>query len=74
MTTHKRFKCRYCGAVLPAWYPVPGLPNGAMLLGRLSQHHPDQVGRYLDQMRGSEDIGAVAAEAFEVVEREDDGI
>jgi hypothetical protein len=63
-----------CGAVLPAWWPVPGKPNEAMLLHRLSQDHPDQVGHYLDQMRGSEDIGQIAAQAYEVVDRENGGI
>jgi hypothetical protein len=38
-----------------------------MLLYHLGQHHPDQVGPYLERMR-TEDIAPVAAEAFEVVE------
>jgi hypothetical protein len=70
MTTYKRFKCRFCGAVLPAWYRVHPAPNYAMLLGYLSQAHPDQVARYLEQMRGTEDMCEVVAEAFEVVEEE----
>jgi hypothetical protein len=72
MATSKRFKCRFCGAVLPAWYRVPPHPNGAMLLHHLSQDHPDQVGVYLDQMRGSEDISEVAAQAVEEDETADD--
>jgi hypothetical protein len=36
----------------------------------LSQHHPDQVGLYLERMR-TEDIATVAAEAFEVVEEDE---
>jgi hypothetical protein len=38
-------------------------PNGAMLLQHRGQHHPDQVGPYLERMRGSEDIAPVAAAA-----------
>jgi hypothetical protein len=55
-------------SILHAWYPVPPHLNGTMLLAHLSQDHPDQVGCYLDQMRGSEDIGEVAAQAYEIVE------
>jgi rubredoxin len=25
----KRYRCRFCGFILPAWYPVPGEVNGA---------------------------------------------
>jgi hypothetical protein len=64
----KQYRCRYCGAELPAWIPVFNEPNGAMLLHHLSQDHPDQIKAYLDQMRGSEDIGEVAAQAYEVVD------
>ena len=38
-----------------------------MLLGHLSELHPDRVGPYLERMR-TEDIGTVAAQAFEVIE------
>jgi hypothetical protein len=68
MTTRRRYRCRSCGWELPAWLPVAQAPDGAMLLHHLSAMHPDQVGRYLDQMRGTEDIATVAAEAFDVVE------
>jgi hypothetical protein len=68
MTTHRRYRCRYCGVVLPAWYPVLQAPNGAMLLHHLSQDHPDQVGPYLDQMRTDDDHDRVVVQAFEVVE------
>jgi hypothetical protein len=61
----KRYRCRVCGRVLPAWLPVPEVPNGAMLLGHLSQQHPTEVKPYLERMR-TEDIATVAAEAFEV--------
>jgi hypothetical protein len=70
MTTNKRYRCRYCGAELPAWLPVAKRPNGAMLLYHLGQQHPDQVGHYLDQIRHDEDIAEVAAQAYEVVEEE----
>jgi hypothetical protein len=36
----KRYRCRFCGAVLPAWLPVAREPNGSMLLHHLSQQHP----------------------------------
>jgi hypothetical protein len=35
----KRYRCRFCGALLPAWLPAARAPNGALLLGHLSQHH-----------------------------------
>jgi hypothetical protein len=63
----KRYRCTYCGRELPAWLPVPKRPNGAMLLGHLSQQHPAEIGHYLDRMR-AEDIATVAAEAYEVME------
>ncbi len=44
-----------------------------MLLHHLSRQHPDQAGAYLDRMHTVDDIGRVAAEAFEVIEREEDG-
>jgi hypothetical protein len=47
MTPRKRYRCRSCGAELPAWLPVFRAPNGAMLLDHLAQQHPDQVGYYL---------------------------
>jgi hypothetical protein len=68
MTTNKRFTCRICGAVLPAWLLMAKRPDGAMLLQPVGQDHPDQVGLYLDRMHRTEDIGTLAAEAFKVVE------
>jgi hypothetical protein len=68
MITRKRYRCRSCGTVLPAWWPVAQEPNGAMLLAHLSRQHPDQVGAYLDRMHCDEDIAAIAAEAVAVVE------
>jgi hypothetical protein len=65
--TTRRYRCRVCGRLLPAWLPVAQRPNTALLLGHLSQQHPDQVGPYLDRMR-TEDIATVAAEAYEVIE------
>jgi hypothetical protein len=69
MPPRKRYRCRYCGHTLPAWLPRAKRPNGAMLLYHLSQQHPDQVGPYLERMR-TEYIATMAAEAFEVVEKE----
>lgn len=67
MTTTKRFKCRFCGAVFPAWSPVFKQPNGAML-HHLGQDHRDRVGLYLDRMHRTEDIDRVVVEADEVLE------
>ena len=65
----KRYCCRFCGALLPAWLPVAKRPEGSMLLYHLSQDHPDQVGLYLRRME-TEGISTVVVEAFEVVEEE----
>jgi hypothetical protein len=53
--------------MLPAWLPVPQVPNGAMLLYHLSQQHSDEIGPYLERMR-TEDMGTVAAQAFDLIE------
>ena len=68
--TPRRYRCRFCGVELNAWLPVTREPNGAMLLGHLSQLHRDEVRPYLDRMHTTEDNGPVAAEAFEVVAEE----
>ena len=65
--SNKHYRCRFCGVVLNAWLPAAKRPNGALLLGHLAQHHPDEVRPYLERMR-TEDIGAVAAETYELVE------
>jgi hypothetical protein len=73
MTTRGKrtlYRCRLCGAVLPAWIPVFEEPNGAMLLHHLSQRHPDRVGAYLGRIRHGEDITPMVLEAFEVVEED----
>jgi hypothetical protein len=62
-----RYRCRYCGALLPAWLPVAKRPEWSMLLYHLGQQHPDQVGPHMARMR-TECIATVAAEVFEVVE------
>jgi hypothetical protein len=68
MTPHRRYRCRSCGAELPAWLPAARAPDGGLLLGHLSQQHPDEVGTYLDRMHDDTDITPVAAEAYAVVE------
>jgi hypothetical protein len=70
MTPRPRYRCRYCGYDFPAALPVTGAPNGAMLLNHLSAMHREQVGPYLARM-AAEDIATVAAEAFEVVEKDE---
>jgi len=44
-------------------------PNGAMLLHHLANLHPTEARPYLKHME-TEDIGMVAAEAYEVIEEE----
>lgn len=68
MTTHRRYRCRCCEAVLPAWYPVTGEPNGAMLLHHIAQAHPAELRPYLDQRHTTDDIAPVIVQAFEAVE------
>jgi len=70
LTPTKRYRCKYCGAELPAWLPVFHEPNGALLLHHLSQDHPDQVGAYLDRMPTDDDHDRVVVEAYELVEEE----
>lgn len=64
--SRRRYRCRFCGAVLPA----AKRPDVVMLLGHLSQRHPDQVGPYLERMR-IEDIATVAAEGYEMVKEDE---
>jgi hypothetical protein len=42
-----------------------------LLLGHLGQAHRDQVRAYLESMGGSDDIGPIAAEVYELIEVED---
>jgi len=69
----KRHRCRFCGLELSAWLPWAKAPNGALLLGHLSQQHMDQLRPYLRRME-SECIDTVVVEAYEVVEEDKDGI
>jgi hypothetical protein len=39
MPPHKRYRCRFCGLILPAWLPVFQRPNGALRLGPLRGRH-----------------------------------
>ena len=64
----KRFTCRFCRHVLPAWLSVAQEPDGAMPLGHLGRQHPTEIGALLAQMRTTEDIAPMAAQAFEVTE------
>jgi hypothetical protein len=67
MATRNRYHCCYCGYDFPAALPVTQEPNGAMLLNHLAAMHRDELRPYLARM-ATEDIAAVAAEAYEVVE------
>jgi hypothetical protein len=48
-------------------------PNGALLLGHLSQDHPGELRPYLARMAAGADIASVAAEAYELVEEAPEG-
>jgi hypothetical protein len=62
---------RFSDHVFNAWLPAAKRPKGAMLLYHLIQQHPKEVTPYLERMR-TEDIGMVAAEAYEAVEEQDE--
>jgi hypothetical protein len=68
MRSTQRYRCRYCGVLLPAWLPAARRLDGALLLGHLAQDHPDQVGAYLDQMPTDDEHDRVVVQAYEVVE------
>jgi hypothetical protein len=65
---HRRYRCCYCGQLLPVWLPAAQAVDGAMLLDHLGQQHPDQVGAYLDQMPTDDDHDRVVVQAYDVVE------
>jgi hypothetical protein len=67
MPTRKRYRCRFCGPLLPAWLPMAKRPEGAMLLYHLGQHHLEAVRPYLMRME-TECIDTVLLELFELVE------
>jgi hypothetical protein len=71
MSWRKRFKCRFCGVLLPAWLPVSREPNGAMLWPHLTQQHPAEAKAYLARMHRTDDISPIAAEAFAGVDGDD---
>jgi hypothetical protein len=60
-------RCRDCQGMLPGWWLIPNIPNGAMLLYHLSQMHPAELTPLLTR-RETEDIGTVVMDAFERVE------
>ena len=63
-----RYRCRFCGVTFSAWLAVPGEPDGALLLHHISQSHPRELGRYLDQMPTTDDITPAILQAYEEVE------
>jgi hypothetical protein len=67
MPPRKRYRCRFCGALLPAWLPVAKRPEGAMLLYHLGQHHLEAAAPYLQRME-TECIDRVLLELYELVE------
>jgi hypothetical protein len=72
MSSNRRYRCRSCGPRCHAWRPWAKAPNGVLLFGHLSLHHADQVGPYLRRIEAGEDIATVAAEAYEVVEGDEE--
>jgi hypothetical protein len=67
MSPSKRYRCHFCGALLPAWLPVAKRPEGAMLLYHLGQHHLAEAAPYLTRME-TECIDTVLLELFTLVE------
>jgi hypothetical protein len=65
--SRRRYRCRFCGAMLAAWLPVAKQVDGARLLYHLGQHHLKDAGPYLQRME-VESIDRVLAELFAVVE------
>jgi hypothetical protein len=63
-------RCRFCGAVLPGWLPIPNRPEAAMLLHHLSALHPVDIKPYLVRME-TQCIDAVVMELFERVQASD---
>jgi hypothetical protein len=64
MISRRRYRCRFCSALLPAWFPVAKRPNSAMLLYHLGQDHIKEARPYLRRME-TESINRVLAELFE---------
>ena len=67
----KRYRCRYCGVLLPGWLAWCQAPDGAMLLGHLGHAHRDQVRAYLARIHTTDELAAIAAEGYERIEIED---
>jgi hypothetical protein len=67
MSPRPRYRCRFCGALLPAWLPVVKRPEGSMLLYHLGQHHLAEAAPYLQRME-TECITTVLLDLFELVE------
>src|SRR5215831_20981464 len=63
-----RYRCRFCGTTFSAWIPVPGEPDGALLLGHIRQSHPGELTPLLDQRHTDDDITPATLQAYEVVE------
>jgi hypothetical protein len=54
--------------LLTAGLPWTRRPNGALLLGHLSQDHPGELMPFLARMAAGADIAWTSAELYEVVE------
>ena len=63
-SSSRHYRCKSCGALLPAWLPWAKRPEASILLYHLGQHHPEEAGPYLQRME-TECISAVVVEAYE---------
>jgi hypothetical protein len=73
MIPTRRYRCRYCGAELPAWLPVAKRPDGALLLGHLAQRHPLEIKPYLARIAAGADIAETVVEVFDEAVKEHQG-
>jgi hypothetical protein len=69
---NKHVRCRLCAYVFPGWFPIPNVPDGAILLHHLADFHRTELTPNLRRMM-IEDIGPVAMELFERVSGDDGG-
>jgi hypothetical protein len=64
----RRYRCTLCGVILNAGLPWTKRPNGALLLGHLSQDHPVELWPFLARMAEGADIAWTSAELYTVVD------
>ena len=57
-----------CGVVFSAWIPMPGEPDGALLLGHIRQSPTAELKPFLDQVHTDDDLTPAILQAYEVVD------